>query len=216
MKCSICLYTWHDVVSVTPCLHNFCNACFSQWYKRSIDKGANCICPQCRSDIYSVGRNHTLHNIVEDMLKDNPSLQRSAEDTMWMDKIAMVTSDVEAPSYNGGECLLVVVGIPNCQTSNSQEYNLLSLLISLSPSDPHIPYIFKHRMEEAYPYLQSLNLLKYLVLNLMLEQPSSTLWFGNVGASIITRARIVEIGAETTDEVEVTLVGIDDVEEANI
>lgn len=104
LKCSICLNIWHDVVSVTPCLHNFCNACFSQWYRRSERKGDNCICPQCRSDVYSVGRNHSLRNIVEDMLKNNPllqdmlknnpSLQRSDEDIIQLDKDAVVQSDV--------------------------------------------------------------------------------------------------------------------------
>ncbi|KAL8524537.1 hypothetical protein ACS0TY_014211 [Phlomoides rotata] len=33
-KCSICLNVWHDVVTVAPCLHNFCNGCFSEWLKR--------------------------------------------------------------------------------------------------------------------------------------------------------------------------------------
>ncbi|KAH9307612.1 hypothetical protein KI387_035523, partial [Taxus chinensis] len=94
IRCSICLNIWHDVVSLTPCLHNFCNACFSDWYKRSGQKGIECICPQCRSDIYSVGRNHSLRNIVEEILKYNSSLQRSAEDCSHLDKRAMVKSDI--------------------------------------------------------------------------------------------------------------------------
>ncbi|XP_057819746.2 uncharacterized protein LOC131032724 isoform X2 [Cryptomeria japonica] len=93
LKCSICLNIWCDVVSITPCLHNFCNSCFSEWYKRSGEKGIKCICPQCRSDIYSVGRNHSLRNIVEDMLKDNPSLQRSAKESSQLDN-AIVQSDI--------------------------------------------------------------------------------------------------------------------------
>lgn len=94
LKCGICLNIWHDVVSVTPCLHNFCNACFSQWYRRLERKGDICICPQCRSDVYSVSRNHSLRNIVEDMMKNNPSLQHSDEDIIRLDKDAVVQSDV--------------------------------------------------------------------------------------------------------------------------
>ncbi|URE11760.1 Zinc finger, C3HC4 type (RING finger) [Musa troglodytarum] len=37
-KCSICLNIWHDVVTVAPCLHNFCNGCFSEWLRRSSTK----------------------------------------------------------------------------------------------------------------------------------------------------------------------------------
>ncbi|KAJ8528843.1 hypothetical protein K7X08_030487 [Anisodus acutangulus] len=34
-KCCICLNIWHDVVTAAPCLHNFCNGCFSEWLRRS-------------------------------------------------------------------------------------------------------------------------------------------------------------------------------------
>lgn len=94
LKCCICLNIWHDVVTVTPCLHNFCNACFSRWYRRLKIKGSNFMCPQCRSDVYSVGRNYSLQNIIEDMLKNNPSLKRSDEDIIQLNKDSIVQSNI--------------------------------------------------------------------------------------------------------------------------
>ncbi|OVA12911.1 zinc finger protein [Macleaya cordata] len=64
-KCSICLNIWHDVVTVAPCLHNFCNGCFSEWLRRSQEKHPSVLCPQCRGVVQFVGRNHFLHNIEE-------------------------------------------------------------------------------------------------------------------------------------------------------
>lgn len=90
-KCCICLNIWHDVVSVSPCLHNFCNSCFSEWYK---NKGASrCKCPQCRQSVVYVMRNHTLCNLVENFLNDFPSLKRSPEDIAELNQISVVGND---------------------------------------------------------------------------------------------------------------------------
>ncbi|KAM0052549.1 putative transcription factor C2H2 family [Helianthus debilis subsp. tardiflorus] len=62
-KCSICLDIWHDVVTVSPCLHNFCNRCFSEWSRRSQEEHATVLCPHCSSDVQSVGRNRFLQKI---------------------------------------------------------------------------------------------------------------------------------------------------------
>ncbi|TQE00989.1 hypothetical protein C1H46_013529 [Malus baccata] len=43
--CCICLNIWHDVVTVAPCFHNFCNGCFSEWLKRSQEKRSSVLCP---------------------------------------------------------------------------------------------------------------------------------------------------------------------------
>eukprot|EP00249_Psilotum_nudum_P017598 c26401_g1_i2 orf=154-1665(-) len=89
--CGICLNIWHDVVSLVPCLHNFCNGCFSDWYKTF--RNQRCTCPKCRAPIVSVGRNHTLNNLLEDFLKENPLLRRPTEDTASLDAKAIVTSN---------------------------------------------------------------------------------------------------------------------------
>jgi hypothetical protein len=45
------------------------NGCFSEWLRRSSsnsrDKSQSAACPQCRTAVQSVGRNHFLHNIEE-------------------------------------------------------------------------------------------------------------------------------------------------------
>ncbi|XP_024540610.1 E3 ubiquitin-protein ligase CHFR-like [Selaginella moellendorffii] len=92
-KCCICLEIWHDVVCVSPCQHNFCNACFSEWYKTSQARGqGGCKCPQCRGDIVYACKNHMMASLVEDLLSNNPSLKRSPEVIEKMDKVAVVTS----------------------------------------------------------------------------------------------------------------------------
>ncbi|KAL6658446.1 hypothetical protein ACP70R_004032 [Stipagrostis hirtigluma subsp. patula] len=97
-KCSICLNLWHDVVTVAPCLHNFCNGCFSEWLRRSSansrDKNQSAACPQCRTSVQSVGRNHFLHNIEEAILQAFSSLQRSDEEIALLESYASVKSNI--------------------------------------------------------------------------------------------------------------------------
>ncbi|XP_057471703.1 uncharacterized protein LOC130760424 isoform X2 [Actinidia eriantha] len=91
-KCSICLNVWHDVVTAAPCLHNFCNGCFSEWLRRSQEKHSNVLCPQCRAVVQFVGRNHFLHNIEEDILQTDSSLKRSDEEVALLDTYATIKS----------------------------------------------------------------------------------------------------------------------------
>ncbi|XP_041008134.1 E3 ubiquitin-protein ligase CHFR [Juglans microcarpa x Juglans regia] len=93
-KCSICLNIWHDVVTVAPCLHNFCNGCFSEWLRRSQEKHSSVLCPQCRAVVQFVGRNHFLHNIAEDILETDSSLKRSDEEVALLDCYAMIRSNL--------------------------------------------------------------------------------------------------------------------------
>ncbi|XP_009406092.2 uncharacterized protein LOC103989071 isoform X1 [Musa acuminata AAA Group] len=97
-KCSICLNIWHDVVTVAPCLHNFCNGCFSEWLRRSSTKFNNraqsVVCPQCRAVVFSVGRNHFLHNIEEAILQTFSSLKRSDEEIALLNTYASIKSNI--------------------------------------------------------------------------------------------------------------------------
>ncbi|KAG6658671.1 E3 ubiquitin-protein ligase CHFR isoform X1 [Carya illinoinensis] len=93
-KCSICLNIWHDVVTVAPCLHNFCNGCFSEWLRRSQEKHSNVLCPQCRAVVQFVGRNHFLHNIAEDILETDSSLKRSDDEVALLDCYATIRSNL--------------------------------------------------------------------------------------------------------------------------
>lgn len=91
-KCCICLNIWHDVVTAAPCLHNFCNGCFSEWLRRSQERRSSILCPHCRAVVHFVGRNHFLHNIEEDILITDPSLKRSSEDIVLLDSTASIKS----------------------------------------------------------------------------------------------------------------------------
>ncbi|CAL0306703.1 unnamed protein product [Lupinus luteus] len=93
-KCSICLNIWHDVVTVAPCLHNFCNGCFSEWLRRSQEKRSSVLCPQCRGVVQFVGKNHFLRTIAEDMLKADSSLRRSDEEVALLDTYSSVRSNL--------------------------------------------------------------------------------------------------------------------------
>lgn len=93
-KCSICLSVWHDVVTVAPCLHNFCNGCFSEWLRRSQERHASVLCPQCRAVVQFVGRNHFLHSIEEDVLQADSSLKRSDEEIILLDSYASIKSNL--------------------------------------------------------------------------------------------------------------------------
>ncbi|KAL5715730.1 RING-type E3 ubiquitin transferase [Ranunculus cassubicifolius] len=99
-KCSICLHIWHDVVTVAPCLHNFCNGCFSELLKRSQKKHSNVPCPQCRADVYSVGRNHFLRNIEQGILESDLSLRRPSEELAVLDGNASIQSNLVISSRN--------------------------------------------------------------------------------------------------------------------
>ncbi|CAM8957823.1 unnamed protein product [Rhodiola kirilowii] len=100
-KCSICLNLWHDVVTVAPCLHDFCNGCFSEWLRRSQLKHTNVLCPHCRGVIQCVGRNHFMHNIEQDILRADPSLRRSDEEITHLDSFASIKSNLVLGT-NGG------------------------------------------------------------------------------------------------------------------
>ncbi|XP_020524566.1 E3 ubiquitin-protein ligase CHFR isoform X2 [Amborella trichopoda] len=91
MKCSICLNIWHDVVTVAPCHHNFCNGCFSIWAKRCQKERRQVFCPQCRSITHSVGKNHILHYLEEVILLSHSSLRRCSEELALLDKNAIAT-----------------------------------------------------------------------------------------------------------------------------
>ncbi|KAJ4966502.1 hypothetical protein NE237_018351 [Protea cynaroides] len=92
-KCSICLNIWHDVVTVAPCLHNFCNGCFSEWLRRCQEKQSSVLCPQCRAVVCYVGRNHFLRNIEEGVLQSDLSLKRSSEEVAVLDAQASIKSN---------------------------------------------------------------------------------------------------------------------------
>ena len=59
-------------LSLQPCMHTFCSACYSGWMERSS------LCPTCRCPVERIRKNHILNNLVEAYLIQHPGLSRSS------------------------------------------------------------------------------------------------------------------------------------------
>ena len=79
MTCGICHDIFYRPVTVAPCAHNFCEACYAECAERSSR------CAYCRVSVIGVQRNHGMAAMVETFLGQNPGMQRSAEQRMEMD-----------------------------------------------------------------------------------------------------------------------------------
>ncbi|KAL0979226.1 hypothetical protein UPYG_G00182370 [Umbra pygmaea] len=91
LTCIICQDLLHDCVSLQPCMHTFCAACYSGWMERSS------LCPTCRCPVERIRKNHILNNLVEAYLTQNPEKCRSEEDLKTMDSQNKITQDMLQP-----------------------------------------------------------------------------------------------------------------------
>ncbi|KAJ3279507.1 hypothetical protein HK104_001412 [Borealophlyctis nickersoniae] len=87
MMCNICHDVLYKAVSAVPCMHTFCGGCYSDWMERSKE------CPQCRTKITVVSKNHIINNLVEAFLRMNPEKRRDPEDLAELDAKNKITSD---------------------------------------------------------------------------------------------------------------------------
>eukprot|EP00931_Biecheleriopsis_adriatica_P088258 TRINITY_DN62623_c0_g1_i1.p1 TRINITY_DN62623_c0_g1~~TRINITY_DN62623_c0_g1_i1.p1 ORF type:complete len:372 (+),score=58.69 TRINITY_DN62623_c0_g1_i1:83-1198(+) len=77
--CPICMQAIYKCVALTPCSHNFCMACCSDWMRRKSD------CPVCRRPITAVMKNHPMDSVVEAFLAAQPNRRRSMLELRDMD-----------------------------------------------------------------------------------------------------------------------------------
>ncbi|KAM8817291.1 E3 ubiquitin-protein ligase CHFR isoform 1-T1 [Rhynchonycteris naso] len=91
LTCIICQDLLHDCVSLQPCLHTFCAACYSGWMERST------LCPTCRCPVERICKNHILNNLVEAYLLQHPDKSRSEEDVRSMAARNKITQDMLQP-----------------------------------------------------------------------------------------------------------------------
>ncbi|KAL2092214.1 hypothetical protein ACEWY4_012012 [Coilia grayii] len=91
LTCIICQDLLHDCVSLQPCMHTFCAACYSGWMERSS------LCPTCRCPVERIRKNHILNNLVEAYLQQHPEKCRSEEDLQSMDMRNKITQDMLQP-----------------------------------------------------------------------------------------------------------------------
>ncbi|XP_068945805.1 E3 ubiquitin-protein ligase CHFR isoform X2 [Petaurus breviceps papuanus] len=91
LTCIICQELLHDCVSLQPCMHTFCAACYSGWMERSS------LCPTCRCPVERICKNHILNNLVEAYLTQHPDKGRNEEDMRSMDARNKITQDMLQP-----------------------------------------------------------------------------------------------------------------------
>ncbi|XP_068617117.1 E3 ubiquitin-protein ligase CHFR [Brachionichthys hirsutus] len=91
LTCVICQDLLHDCISLQPCMHVFCAACYSGWMERSS------LCPTCRCPVERIRKNHILNNLVEAYLIQHPEKCRSEEDLKSMDSRNKITQDMLQP-----------------------------------------------------------------------------------------------------------------------
>ncbi|XP_051922959.1 E3 ubiquitin-protein ligase CHFR isoform X1 [Hippocampus zosterae] len=91
LTCIICQDLLYDCVSLQPCMHTFCAACYSGWMERSS------FCPTCRCPVERIRKNHILNNLVEAYLIQHPDKCRSEEDVKSMDSRNKITQDILQP-----------------------------------------------------------------------------------------------------------------------
>eukprot|EP00037_Helgoeca_nana_P004237 m.44007 g.44007 ORF g.44007 m.44007 type:complete len:407 (-) comp14881_c0_seq2:935-2155(-) len=88
LECCVCREVLHGVVTVLPCLHNFCGACLTEWQKNGSTE-----CPSCRGPCSDVRRNHQFKTVVDEFLDRNPHRRRTAEELSDMDKRDKYTNE---------------------------------------------------------------------------------------------------------------------------
>ncbi|XP_068422622.1 E3 ubiquitin-protein ligase CHFR [Clinocottus analis] len=91
LTCVICQDLLYDCVSLQPCMHVFCAACYSGWMERSS------LCPTCRCPVEKIRKNHILNNLVEAYLIQHPEKCRSDEDLKSMKSRNKITQDMLQP-----------------------------------------------------------------------------------------------------------------------
>ncbi|KAM9858708.1 E3 ubiquitin-protein ligase CHFR isoform 2-T4 [Aulostomus maculatus] len=91
LTCIICQDLLYDCVSLQPCMHTFCAACYSGWMERSS------LCPTCRCPVERIRKNHMLNNLVEAYLIQHPDKCRSEEDLKSMDRRNKISQDMLQP-----------------------------------------------------------------------------------------------------------------------
>lgn len=82
VSCPICMLVIHRCVALTPCMHNFCSACCSEWMSRGPSFWN---CPLCRERTEAVVRNHAMDEVVSAVSSACPDMCRSEQERADMD-----------------------------------------------------------------------------------------------------------------------------------
>ncbi len=90
LTCGICSDIFYLPITCVPCFHSFCAPCFSEYFFKDYNKN----CPECRTSIYQIGKNHKLVNLVEKYLNQNPLKKRSPTEITDLNLKNKITDEV--------------------------------------------------------------------------------------------------------------------------
>ena len=76
LTCSLCIGLLKKSATLSSCQHTFCSSCLFNHLKTSFK------CPLCRVEGASVGKNLTLHNLIQFALNNFPSLEKLKEEAL--------------------------------------------------------------------------------------------------------------------------------------
>ena len=88
MECSVCIDYIYKCVTLWPCVHNFCAACFSDIMQKSK------LCPVCQGEIWAVKRNTAMNNMIEKFLDEYPEKRRPKAEYEAMDRKDLIKQEM--------------------------------------------------------------------------------------------------------------------------
>ncbi|RNA30277.1 E3 ubiquitin- ligase CHFR isoform X3, partial [Brachionus plicatilis] len=94
ISCSICNDIIYDCVSLQPCMHSYCGACYSDWMVKSQE------CPICRKKVERIAKNYLINNIIESFLKKHPHKKRSSSEINLLNEKNKILQDMPYPERN--------------------------------------------------------------------------------------------------------------------
>ncbi|KAL4503246.1 hypothetical protein ABPG72_000852 [Tetrahymena utriculariae] len=92
LECVICMDIIYSCVTLQPCLHNLCGACFYDWKQKSDE------CPNCRSKYNDFAKNPTINNLIENLLNKHPEKKNTKEYYEQMDQKIRKLWNIPAPA----------------------------------------------------------------------------------------------------------------------
>lgn len=119
IECCVCLCPFFKAVTLHPCNHTLCETCCIN-IVRCTRK-----CPQCSAGIVYFGDNHTIRNIVDNIIEENPEFRKTKKE------IKILEKDIAEYFKNAGKYLpsnnVYVDGI--FRQYNAQEMYIFRLLM---------------------------------------------------------------------------------------
>jgi E3 ubiquitin-protein ligase CHFR len=96
LSCGICYEYIYQAATLIPCMHTFCGACISDCLQRDKKlKRIELLCPTCRKPAEKIVKDHSVNNLVEQLLLSRPDKRRSAADYKEMNDKNRILQDVD-------------------------------------------------------------------------------------------------------------------------